>query len=42
MIMPTVKTRIFALGCLFSLAVAPIVPAAAQNGRYIYLSLIHI
>lgn len=33
MIMPTVKTRIFALGCLFSLAV---VPAAAQNGRYIY------
>lgn len=36
MIMPTVKTRIFALGCLFSLAVAPIVPAAAQNGRYIY------
>lgn len=36
MIMPTVKTRIFALGCLFSLAVAPVVPAAAQNGRYIY------
>lgn len=36
MIMPTVKTRIFALGCLFSLAVAPVVPAAAQNGQYIY------
>ena len=36
MIMPTVKTRIFALGCLFSLAAAPVVPAAAQNGRYIY------
>lgn len=36
MIMPTVKTRIFALGCLFALASAPIVPAAAQNGRYIY------
>lgn len=36
MIMPTVKTRIFALGCLFSLAVAPVVPAAAQNGRYMY------
>lgn len=36
MIMPTVKTRIFALGCLFSLAAAPVVPAAAQNGQYIY------
>lgn len=36
MIMPTVKTRIFALGCLFSLAVAPVVPAAVQNGQYIY------
>lgn len=36
MIMPTVKTRIFALGCLFSLAAAHVVPAAAQNGRYIY------
>lgn len=36
MIMPTVKTRIFALGCLFALASAPVVPAAAQNGQYIY------
>lgn len=36
MIMPIVKTRIFALGCLFSLAVAPVVPAVAQNGQYIY------
>lgn len=36
MIMPTVKTRIFALGCLFALASAPVVLAAAQNGQYIY------
>ena len=36
MIMPTVKTRIFALGCLFALASAPVVQAVAQNGQYIY------
>lgn len=36
MIMPTVKTRIFALGCLFALASAPVVQTVAQNGQYIY------
>lgn len=36
MIMPTVKTRIFALGCLFALASAPVVQTLAQNGQYIY------
>lgn len=36
MIMPTVKTRIFALGCLFELASAPVVQTVAQNGQYIY------
>lgn len=36
MIMPTVKTRIFALGCLFTLASAPVVQTVAQNGQYIY------
>ena len=36
MIMPTVKTRIFALGCLFALASAPAVQTLAQNGQYIY------
>lgn len=36
MIMPTVKTRIFALGCLFALASAPVVQTIAQNGQYIY------
>lgn len=36
MIMPTVKTRIFALGCLFALASAPVVQIVAQNGQYIY------
>lgn len=36
MIMPTVKTRIFALGCLFALASAPAVQTVAQNGQYIY------
>lgn len=36
MIMPTVKTRIFALGCLFTLASAPVVQTIAQNGQYIY------
>lgn len=34
--MPTVKTRIFALGCLFALASAPVVQTVAQNGQYIY------
>lgn len=36
MIMPTVKTRIFALGCLFALVSAPVVQTVAQNGQYIY------
>lgn len=36
MIMPTVKTRIFALGCLFALASVPVVQTIAQNGQYIY------
>ena len=36
MIMPTVKTRIFALGCLFTLTSAPVVQTVAQNGQYIY------
>lgn len=36
MIMPTVKTRIFALGCLFALASATVVQTVAQNGQYIY------
>lgn len=36
MIMPTVKTRIFALGCLFALASTPVVQTVAQNGQYIY------
>lgn len=36
MIMLTVKTRIFALGCLFALASAPVVQTVAQNGQYIY------
>ena len=34
--MPTIKRKVFTLGCLLTLASAPFVQTVAQTGQYVY------